>query len=109
MTSARSAHPFPVRSWITGLGLGLLVATTALAATGTSDTAQGEITKVDRDPPRLTIKHGELKALDMPAMTMVFRVQSPALVDGIKPGDRVRFRVEKINGQYVVTNVEPAR
>jgi Cu(I)/Ag(I) efflux system periplasmic protein CusF len=90
---------------------GLVLASSPFWAAGpaqaaTSDTGQGEVTKVDRDPPRLTIRHGELKALDMPAMTMAFRLQSPALADGVKPGDRVRFKVEKINGQYVLTQVE---
>ncbi len=94
---------------VAGLVAGPLANTAAMAATATSDSSQGEITKVDRDPARLTIKHGELKALEMPAMTMVFRVQPASLADSVKPGDRVKFRVEKINGQYLVTQIEPLR
>jgi Cu(I)/Ag(I) efflux system periplasmic protein CusF len=99
------------RAWL--LTTGAFVAAAMLGhaslALAASDTAVGDVTKVDRDPPRLTIRHGELKALDMPAMTMAFRLQSPTLADGVKPGDRVRFTVEKINGQYVLTRVEPAK
>jgi len=69
-------------------------------------TASGEITKLDKAGARITLKHGEIKNLDMPPMTMVFRVKSPALLDGLKEGDRILFTAEKIDGAYTVTSVE---
>jgi Cu/Ag efflux protein CusF len=57
---------------------------------------------------RLTLRHGEIKSLDMPPMTMVFRVQPPALADSLKVGDKVRFRAEKAGGDFVVTWIEVA-
>ena len=76
----------------------------------TADMADGEIRKVDKDAAKLTIKHGEIKNLDMPAMTMVFQVKDTALLDKVKAGDKVRFRAEKGgSGGYVVTAIEPAR
>jgi len=67
---------------------------------------EGEIRKVDKGASKLTIKHGPIENLEMPAMTMVFRVQDPAWLDKVHAGDKVRFRVEKIGGQYTVTHIE---
>lgn len=79
----------------------------ALAA-DTADLSEGEIRKVDKAAAKLTIKHGELKNLDMPAMTMVFQVKDKAWLEKLKAGDKVRFRVEKLGADYVVTVVESA-
>jgi Cu(I)/Ag(I) efflux system protein CusF len=71
--------------------------------------ADGEIRKVDKDAKKITIKHGPLEKLDMPAMTMVFQVRDPALLDKVKAGDKVKFEAEKIGGGYAVTKIEPAK
>jgi Cu/Ag efflux protein CusF len=68
--------------------------------------ADGEIRRVDKEAKKLTIKHGPIQNLDMPAMTMVFQVKDPALLDRVKAGDKVKFRAEKIDGAYVVTRIE---
>ena len=65
--------------------------------------ANGEVTKVDKANGRVTLKHGEIKHLDMPPMTMVYRVRPPQLLDQMAVGDRVRFAVERIDGNYTVT------
>jgi Cu/Ag efflux protein CusF len=69
----------------------------------------GEIRKVDRDAAKLTIRHEPLANLDMPAMTMVFRVTDPKMLDAVKQGDKVEFRAEKVGGQFTVTKLEPAK
>ncbi|WP_088286008.1 copper-binding protein [Ideonella sp. A 288] len=71
-----------------------------------ADTTEGEIRKIDRDARKLTIRHGEIKHLDMPAMTMVFRVKDDALLDKVKAGDKVRFVVAKSDSGYVVTDLQ---
>ena len=71
--------------------------------------ADGEIRKVDKGAKKLTIKHGPLQALDMPAMTMVFQVKDPAMLDQVKPGDKVKFEAEKIGGAFTVTKIEQAK
>ena len=63
----------------------------------------GEVTKIDLAQARVTLKHGEIKNLDMPPMTMVFRVANPKLLDRLAVGDKVRFAAEKVNGSYTVT------
>ena len=71
--------------------------------------SDGEVRKVDKLGKRITIKHGPLKNLDMDAMTMVFSVKDPAMLDRVKAGDRIRFDAEMINGQVTVVRIEPAK
>ena len=83
--------------------VGLAASVLSIAAWAQAATAAGEVTKLDKAGGRVTLKHGELKALDMPPMTMSFRVRDAQLLDGVIVGDRVRFTAEKLDGQYTVT------
>jgi len=90
----------------------VLAATLALAGAAfaqTSDMTDGEVRKVDKGAAKLTIKHGEIKNLEMPPMTMVFQVKDAALLDKVKAGDKVKFRAEKAASGYTVTAIEAAR
>ena len=78
------------------------------AAASAADMVEGEIRKVDKDAKKLTIKHGEIKNLDMPPMTMVFQVKEGVMLDKLKAGDKIRFVAEKSATGYVVTEVRPA-
>lgn len=78
-------------------------------APGAVATTEGEVRKVDKDAEKLTIKHGSIANLDMPGMTMVFRVSDPAMLDSVKPGDKVRFIVDRIGGLFTVTKIEPVQ
>lgn len=71
--------------------------------------ADGEVRQVDRDRKKITIRHGPLTNLDMPAMTMVFQVKDPAMLDQVKGGDKIRFLAEKVGGALTVTVMEPAK
>ena len=66
------------------------------------------MTKVDKAAGRVEIRHGEIKALDMPPMRMVFRVREPRLLEGLAVGDKVRFTAEKVEGQFTVTAISKA-
>jgi Cu/Ag efflux protein CusF len=70
--------------------------------------SDGEVRKVDKDAKKITLKHGPLQKLDMPAMTMVFQVKDPAMLDQVKVGDKVKFEAEKVGGAFTVTRIEPA-
>jgi Cu(I)/Ag(I) efflux system protein CusF len=85
----------------------LLLALSAFAQTAT-DMASGEVRKIDKAAGKITLKHGDIKSLDMPAMTMVFQVRDPALLDKVKPGDKVRFSAESREGALVVTAIDAA-
>jgi Cu/Ag efflux protein CusF len=71
-------------------------------------TAMGEVTKIDKAAGRVSIKHGEIKHLDMPPMTMAYRVKDPRLLDGLAVGNRISFTAERVNGQYTVTGITKA-
>ena len=68
--------------------------------------ADGEVTKVDAAAGKVTLKHGPIKNLDMDSMTMVFRVKDAAMLNAVKPGDRVRFEAERVDGAITVTKIE---
>jgi uncharacterized cupredoxin-like copper-binding protein len=69
----------------------------------------GEVRKVDKDNGKVTLKHGEIKNLDMPGMTMVFKVKEPAMLEQLQPGDKVRFRADKVDGGFVITAIEAVK
>lgn len=87
-----------------------LAAAAQSAPAGQTDMADGEVRRVDRQRSKITLRHGEIRALEMPPMTMVFTVRDPKLLDAVKVGDKVLFRAAKEDGgTYVVTAIEPAR
>ncbi|MBB3163343.1 hypothetical protein E0I74_30645 [Rhizobium laguerreae] len=67
---------------------------------------KGVVNKVDAKANKVTIKHEDLKSLDMPAMTMVFRVEDPALLERLKEGSKIEFVAERVNGKLTVTEVK---
>ena len=75
----------------------------------TAPMSTGEVKKVDKSSGKVTIKHGPLDNLGMPAMTMVFRVKDPAMLDQMKEGDKINFVAEKVNGAITVIQAEPAK
>jgi len=81
----------------------------ALPALAAGDMADGEVRKVDKDAKKITLKHGEIKNLDMPPMTMVFQVKDAAMLEAVKAGDKVRFSADKVGGAYTVTSIEKAQ
>lgn len=74
-----------------------------------ADMAEGEIRKVSKDTGKLTIKHGPIKSMDMPPMTMVFTAKDPAMLDKVAVGDKVRFAVADEGGKMLVTDIQPAK
>jgi|HigsolmetaAR204D_1030405.scaffolds.fasta_scaffold39108_1 Uncharacterized conserved protein len=90
-----------------------LTATAAPAALAAQDagkaqasaTASGEVRRVDASAGKVTIKHGEIPGLGLPAMTLVYRAD-PALLSGIKPGQTVSFTATRKDGAYVITKIQ---
>ena len=81
-----------------------------VAPAGAQALVDGQVTKVDNAAGKITIKHGPIKKFDMDdGMTMVFRAQDPALLTQVKPGDKIRFDAEKVNGQFTVTKIEKSK
>ena len=74
-----------------------------------ADMADGEIRKIDMENKKITIKHGVIKNLDMPGMTMVFQVKDAALLSKAKVGDKIRFSAEQSGTAIVVTAIEASK
>ena len=68
----------------------------------------GQVTKVDAAQGKITLKHGPIKNLDMDSMTMVFLAGDPAMLKAVKPGDRVVFEAERVNGRITITKLRKA-
>ena len=71
--------------------------------------SEGVVRKIDLANGKITLKHGPITNLEMPAMTMVFRVQPVELLNTVKVGDAVRFHAERLEGVFSVTAIQPAQ
>lgn len=105
---------------VSALALGIVLPVSSMAQTAMdhskmdmSQTApamtEGEVKKVDLETGKITIKHGVIKHLDMPGMTMVFTAKSKSLLTEIKSGDKVKFMVINEGGKMVVTDIQPVK
>jgi Cu(I)/Ag(I) efflux system protein CusF len=74
-----------------------------------TEMSDGEVRKIDKANRKITLKHGPLKNLDMPAMTMVFQAADASLLDKVKVGDKVRFVATNPGGKLTVTEIQPAQ
>ncbi|WP_296463346.1 copper-binding protein [Pigmentiphaga sp.] len=83
------------------------LALAAGAALAQALNAEGEVRRIDAAQGKITLKHGPIPNLQLPAMTLVFKVADPAMLNRVKPGDSVRFAAEKIQGQYTITAIQP--
>ncbi|ANL31926.1 copper-binding periplasmic protein CusF (plasmid) [Rhizobium phaseoli] len=88
------------------IGVAALLSASAAFGAFAQEFTKGAVTKVDAKAKKVTIKHEDLKNLDMPAMTMVFRVEDPALLEKLKEGSNVEFVAERVNGKLTVTEVK---
>ncbi len=98
------------RALLTATMLLVLTAAMPQGVIAQSDMVNGQVTKVDEAAGKITIKHGALKKFDMDeGMTMVFRAGDPAMLKSVKPGDRIRFVPDRVNGQFTVTKIEKGK
>ncbi len=79
------------------------------AAPATAELTDGEVKKIDKEAGKITLRHGELKNLNMSAMTMVFRVKDPAMLDQVKAGDKVKFAADRVNGAVTIVQLQAAQ
>lgn len=105
-----------MKSTLTFLALGLALGFPAWAesnhpthvgaAEHAAPLSEGVVRKVDKAQGKLTVKHGPLENLDMPGMTMVFRVEDTSLLDQVKPGDTIRFRADRAKGTFAIITLK---
>lgn len=104
-STVRWFSPFLVAAGLLAFGPATAQTPTPPTAAASSK-AEGEVRRVEVATGRVQLRHGPIAHLDMPPMTMVFRVKSPTLLEGLKEGDRILFTAEKIDGAYTITSVE---
>ncbi len=68
--------------------------------------SEGTVKKIDAATQRVMLAHGPIANIGMGPMTMMFKVKEPALLKTLKEGDKVRFRVEEIGGDYTIVHIE---
>ncbi len=81
----------------------------AAAAAAAAELTDGEVKKIDKDAGKITLRHGEIKNLNMAAMTMVLRVKDAAMLDEVQVGDKVRFAADRVNGALTVVQLQKAQ
>ncbi len=79
------------------------------AAAASAAWTEGEVRKVDKAAGKLTIKHGAMPKFDMPPMTMAYRAKDKAMLDQLKPGDKIRFDVDGVGGTFTVLGLEKVK
>ena len=79
---------------------------TVIAQASTTDMTDAEVRKVNKEGGTITLKHGDIKNLDMPGMTMVFAVKDKAMLDKVKAGDKIKFKAINDAGKFIVTEVQ---
>jgi len=83
-----------------------IVTTTSLVQAAPVD---GQVTKIDTNLSKITLKHGPIKNLDMDEMTMVFTVSDPAMLQTVKVGDKVKFEADRVEGKLTVVKLQKAK
>ncbi|MFC5507921.1 MULTISPECIES: copper-binding protein [Hyphomicrobiales] len=85
------------------------VAFVAVSLPALAQQVNGTVKKIDEAQGKLTIDHGPIKNLDMDAMSMVFRAGEPAMLKGLKAGDKIKFDADRVNGQITVTKLQKTK
>ena len=89
--------------------IALSVPALSVSALADGSMVPAEVVKVDKSAGKVTLKHGPIKRLDMDAMTMVFRVADPAMLDRMKTGDKIEFEADRVNGAITIIRLGKAR
>jgi Cu/Ag efflux protein CusF len=96
-----------MRKHIIATASAIAIGTAIVPASAQGELVDGQVTRIDQSAGKMTIKHGPIKSLDMnESMTMVFRVQDPAMLKQVKVGDKIRFSAERVNGAITVTKIQ---
>ena len=100
--------PFVTQALAQAPGQPVPTATSVFSAAAT-DKSNGEVRKIDKEGRKITLKHGEIKNLGMPGMTMVFKVRDATLLDKAQVGSKVKFVAASADGEIFVTAIEAAK
>lgn len=94
------------RTYVVAAGFAALLSLSSPAWTQGSSTVTGTVEEIDAAQGKITIDHGPIENLEMEPMTMAFRVKDPAMLKQVKPGDKVQFTADRVNGQITITSIK---
>lgn len=94
-----------VKKWVARAALLTAMMAGAVASAAPSGPVQGEVRRIDAAASKVTLKHGPIRELELPAMTLVYVVQDAKLLENLKAGDTVRFTADKVDGRYTVLSI----
>jgi Cu/Ag efflux protein CusF len=106
IAAATASEPLPANELHKSRGQ---AAELQMLAQASTEMTEAEVRKIDKEAKKITLKHGEIKNLEMPAMTMVFQVKDAAMLEQVKPGDKIKFAAEKVGSAYTVTVIESVK
>lgn len=98
---------FAMKSVMRALAVATLLAPFSLYAA--ADLSEGTVKKIDVPSQRVMLAHGPIANIGMPPMTMMFKVKEAAMLKKLKDGDKVRFRVEDVGGDYTIVRIKAAQ
>lgn len=84
----------------------MLIALAMASPAWAVELTSGMVKKVDEKLMKVTIKHEELKNLNMPSMTMVFAIADATMLTKLKAGSKIKFVADRVNGRLTVTEVQ---
>ena len=97
-----------IKTLLTVVAIATASSFASVAFADAADMTNAEVRKIDKEAKKITLKHEDIKSLDMPAMTMVFVVMDKTMIDKLKTGDKVRFKAVNEGGKYTVTEIVAA-
>ena len=88
------------------VALSFLITIGTALAQPTTGKGEGEVRKIDAAAGKVTLRHGPLEGLEMPPMTMIFRVDDQSILQQLKEGDRIRFVTTREGGALILKSFE---
>jgi Cu/Ag efflux protein CusF len=76
--------------------------TTPPSTSNADEWVSAEVVKTDTARKLITLKHGPVASIGMEAMTMPFKVQDAALLQGLKAGDKGSVVIKPIDDELFV-------
>jgi len=103
----RSRMEIRMKRYVLAIAAAATVLAASLLHSAAAQMVDGQVVRVDESAGKITIKHGPIKKFDMDeGHTMVFRAQDPEMLKQVKPGDKIKFEPDRVNGQFTVMKIE---
>ncbi|MGU7838056.1 copper-binding protein [Burkholderia sp. AW33-5] len=90
---------------MSGMDMSGMKMSSGAAAESNAVLTDAEVKKIDLASGKITLKHGALENVGMPPMTMAFKAKDAAMLAEVHAGDKVKVRVENVNGTLTIVKL----